>query len=444
MTKDINWSEGQFIQPHHFQQAALHQEAQLAGLIQHYIPHFQGVAHLKISDSDCENYSLRILELDARLSDGTRVRFPGPSVLEPRDFKEFIDAQQGRLEVFLAVPLLTELEPNCLRFNQTPMGGVRYRYVSRMVESTDLVTGANPQQIEVKLLNARLLFSGESQYGYACLKIAELERSARYGSTPKLRSEYVPPTIALRSSPKLMHIFRETGNRLLAKNRILRSYWRNKNTAAMMKTRDALKVQALAFATNAFMQFGGCELIHPYPVFVRMAEMIGMLSLYTEQDAMIEFPAYDHNNLGECFSRAEACIVHLLSMLEDQSFESRVFESRENLLVCQMEAKWFDGREFYICFESKADEAEVVRAVSALKVSPLSHIELLNQRRIRGMDLEGPVHHLTAVPGSPHHHYFRIAPQHALFEKLKENPVVCIWGTYDFSEITTLYILERK
>ncbi|MCB1049741.1 MAG: type VI secretion system baseplate subunit TssK [Acidobacteria bacterium] len=444
MVRDINWSEGQFIQPHHFQQMGLFNDAQLASLIRHYVPHFHGISQLKTSESDCENYSFRILEMDLRLNDGTRLQFPENCVIEPRDFKEFMDAQQGRIEVFIALPLITDMEPNCLRFNQTPMGGVKYRYISKMVESNDLVSGSNPQQIEVKLYNPRILFSGESQYGYTCLKIAELERSAKYGSTPKIRAEYIPPTISLRASPRLMHIFRETGNRLLAKNRLLRAYWRNKNTAAMMKTRDALKVQALAVATNGFMQFGSSELIHPYPVYCKMAELIGMLSLYTDQDNMTEIPSYDHNNLGECFSRAEACIIHLLATLEEQSFESRVFESRDQLLVCQMEPKWFENRDFYICFESKVEEAEVVRAVMGLKVSPLSHIEILNQRRIRGMDLEGPAHHLANVPGSPHHHYFKIATQHALYEKLKENPVLAIWGSYEFSEITTLYIVDRK
>ncbi len=443
--RDISWSEGQFIQPHHFQQAALHAEGHLGDLIRDYQPHGYGVAHISIADGDCENYVLHILELECRLTDGTRIRFPENAVIESRSFKDIIDTYQGRVEVFLGLPIITELEPNCLRFNQTPMGGIKYRYVTKVIEANDVNSGSNPQQLEVKLFNPKILFSGESTYGYEAVKIAEVERSAKYGSTPKIRKEFVPPTITLSSSPLLLNVMRETGNRLLAKNRILRSYWKHKNTATLMKARDALKVQAIAAATNAFMQFSSIDRIHPFTIYLKMAEIIGMLSIYSENDAHVEVPTYDHDNLGECFSKAESCIVKLLAMLEEASFESRVFEPKDGMLACPIEMAWFDEKyELYICFESKQDEAEVTRQVYGLKISPESHMALLNQRRIRGMDTEGPIHHLPALPASPHHHYYRVSKQHPLFEKLRENPILSIWGPFQFSELTTLFIVERS
>lgn len=443
--RDINWSEGQFIQPHHFQQAFLQLEGSLGGVIRDYQPHGYGISHLKISDGDCENYVINVLELDCRLSDGTRLQFPQNAVIESRSFKEEIDTYQGRVEVFLALPLITELEPNCLRFNQTPMGGIKYRYITKMVEVNDVNSGSNPQQVEIRLLNPKLLLSGESTYGYECIKIAEVERSAKYGSTPKVRKEYVAPTINVNASPFLQHIMRETGNRLLAKNRILRSYWKNKDTATLMKARDALKVQAIAAATHAFMQFTSMDRIHPFMVYLKMAEIVGMLSIYTDNDAHLEVPVYDHDNLGDCFAKVEQSIIRLLALLEEASFESRVFEPKDGMLVCPIEDSWFDDQyDFYICFESKQDEAEVNRQVFGLKISPESHMALLNQRRIRGMDTEGPLHHLPALPTSPNHHYYKISKQHPLFEKLRESPVLAIWGPFQFSELTTLYVVERS
>lgn len=443
--QDINWYEGQFIQPHHFQQAFLLGEERQYYQLRDYLPFFPGVSHVEISEGDCENYALNVVALDCRLPDGTRITFPGNSVIESRSFKDHIDEHQGRLDVLIALPMITEMEPNCLRFNQTPMGGVKYRYVSKMVEVNDVVSGSNPQQVEVKLLNPKILFSDESTYGYDCIKIAQVERSAKYGSTPKLKREFVPPTIALQSSPFLLHIMRETANRLVAKNRILRAYWKNRNTAAMMKARDALKVQSVAAATNGFVQLTSADRIHPFPVYVKMAEIIGTLSIYTDSDDHVELPPYDHNDLGACFQKAEQCIVHLLAMLEEQTFESRVFEPKDNMLLCPMEAQWFEERfEHYICFESKLEETEVTRLAQALKVAPENLMERLNQRRIRGMDLSGPAHHLGALPSSPSHHYFKISRQHALFPKLIEAPMLAIWGNFEFSELTTLYIVEKK
>lgn len=158
--RHINWSEGLFIQPHHFQQSSLQVDGEIGDLIRDYQTHGYGVAHIKISEADCENYVLNVLELDCRLTDGTRISFPENCVVESRSFKDVIDTYQGRVEVFLGLPLITELEPNCLRFNQTPMGGIKYRYITKMVEVNDINTGSNPQQVEVRLFNPRLLFSG--------------------------------------------------------------------------------------------------------------------------------------------------------------------------------------------------------------------------------------------------------------------------------------------
>ena len=44
-----------------------------------------------------------------RLADGTRVQFPGNSVIEARSFKEHIDEQQGKIGVLIGLPTLAML-----------------------------------------------------------------------------------------------------------------------------------------------------------------------------------------------------------------------------------------------------------------------------------------------------------------------------------------------
>lgn len=121
-----------------------------------------------------------------------------------------------------------------------------------------------------------------------------------------------------------------------------------------MKARDALKVQAIAAATNAFMQFTSMSRIHPFPVYLKMVEVVGMLSIYSDNDAHVEVPTYDHDHLGDCFAKVEQCIIKLLAMLEEASFESRVFEPKDGMLVCPMETSWFDEKyDLYICLNPK-------------------------------------------------------------------------------------------
>ncbi len=441
---DVNWTEGLFIQPHHFQQAFMNLEDQVGGVVSDYIPHYHGIAHLRFSESDCENYRFHITELDCRFPSGTRLVFPGNALIESRSFKEPMDANKGRLEVFLALPAVSDQDANCLRFDEKPLGGAKYRYLSKIEKVCDAVSGGNEREVEVKYLNPKILFSGESTFGYETIRIAVVERSGQFGSAPQPAADHIPPCIQVDASPILQEIKREAGNRLIARNRSLRSYWKSKDTATLMKARDAFKVQTLAVAANSFMQFTSANCLHPFSLYCKMTEIIGMLSLYAEDDRLVECPVYDHDNLGSCFARVHENLVRLLAMLEEASYESRVFEMGEEGLRCPLEPRWLDDKvHLYVCFEAGSDEAEVAQKLNALKVAPEKIIPILNKRRMRGMTLEGPLHHLPHLPTSAQHHYFKVVRDGTYFPQLKESQVLSIWGP-QFADLVTLYIVEKK
>ncbi len=443
--KDVNWTEGLFVQPHHFQQAFLHAETAAGDLLADYTPHYTGVSRLRFSESDCESHNFHIEEIECRFAGGARIQYPGNAVIASRGFKDQIDANQGRLEVFLGLPKLSDQEPNCLRFDETPLGGAKYRYVSKMEPVHDLVSGGSAREIEVKQYNPKILFSGESTFGYDVVRIAVLERSGQYGSVPRPDKRHIPPCVAIEASPALENILRETGNRLVAKNRALREYWKSKDTASLMKARDAFKVQTLAMAANSFLQYTSSNRIHPFTVYCKMAEIIGMLSIYCDDDRFVETPVYDHDKLGPCFFKAEENLIRLLSLLEEVSYESRVFEIAGEVMRCPLEPGWLAEKyDLYVCFEAPLDETQVAEKVRGLKTAPDNLIEILNQRRIRGMNLEGPMHHLPHLPTSANHHYFKIPRDGTYFPKLQEHPTLGVWGAHQFAELTTLYVVERN
>jgi len=437
-----------FIQPHHFQQGFLCLEEQLGALVSDYVPHYTGVSVLSIWEGDCENFNFKINQVECRFPGGTLVRYPGNATVASRKFKEFLDANRGRIEVFLALPSLIEENANCLRFDEQGLGGKKYRYTSRMEKVGDIVAGGNVREIEVKELNPKILFTGEKTFGYETVRIAAIERAAKagaQGSVATLDKDDIPPCIDVQGSPRLQHIMREIANRLISKNRTLRKYWKSKDTAAAMKTRDTFKVQTLAVATNAFTQLATVKKLHPFTLYGKIAETIGMLSIYCENDEYVEVPAYDHENLTACFARVHTNMIKLLSLLEDVSFESRVFAIGDDMLVCTLDEAWFDERyELFICFESQAGEAEVEQKVSGLKTAPDKLIPILNQRRIRGMQLDGPLHHIPSLPTSPHHHYYKLPRDTTYFPKLRETPTLGIWGPTQFAELVTFYAVERK
>ncbi len=416
----------------------------LGALITDFLPHAYGVAHLVYSESDCENANFLINEIGCRFPSGARVTMPGNAQIEARSFAEHLDANKGYVEVFLGLPLASAEEANTHPLEGEPLPGHKYRYRASMTRVNDFADGGNPREIEVKRYNPRILFSGESTYGYETIRIAAVARSGQFGAVPKPDREHVPHCINVEASPMLVDIMREIGNRLIAKNRSLRAYWKSKDTAAMMKARDGFKVQTLAVATNQLSLLAQARPLHPFALYARIAEIIGLLSIYCTDDQLIHVPAYDHDQLGRCFSVVHDNLVQLLALLEEQTFESRVFEIKDELLVCPMEKQWFEDRyDAYICFEAPLDEASVAERVTGLKVASENVIPILNKRRIRGMAVDGPVHHMTHLPTSPNHHYFKIPRDTTYYPKLVEHPTLAIWGEHGFAELVTLYLVER-
>lgn len=459
MTKSINWTEGTFIQPHHFQQAFLDLEERQNAMIQDYIPHYVGVAQLEIAPLD--GYQFDVLQIDCRFPDGTRIlggsRVSEPNAkIEAREFREHFEMAQNRLSVYLGLPKIQYSQKNCLRFDEERLGGKRYRYISEEETVPDLISGENKRVVEYKLYRPQLLFrwrgkegeTGDSTDGYDFLKIAELElgtQKGEYKSVPQQRAEYVPPCIVLSASPLLSRYFSEILSRLKAKHLNLRDYWKHKDTAMVMKTRDTFKVQAVTAAALGLRQFESLKRLHPFTLYVKLAEIMGTLSIYTPDDRLITIPDYNHDDLGGCYGKMHENLEKLLALLEEVIYEDRLFQAKNSeLLGCLMEPTWFeDKRDLFICFESPLPEHEVVPLVAGLKVASEDQIGFLNEKRLYGVKLEGPVHHLTSLPSGPTRHYFRLPRDTIFFPKLKENPNLAIWGK-QFAELVRLFVVDKE
>ena len=424
----------------------LERKRDLANLLHDFLPYAYGISKLKISEADLENFCFNVVEIDCRMPDGTQLVFPGNCQIERREFKEVLDQLGGEMGVFLALPVVTEIEPNCLPVNaENITSGVKYRHAVRGEKVADYNTGGNRQEIQLQFYNSKLLFQGESTYGYECLKIGVIQRSAKYGSIPKMSERYAPPTLNLGASPLLDHMKRETGNRLLAKNRQLRAYWRSQNTSSAMKARDAMKVQTVAVATNAFRQLENLKPLHPAVVYQKMTELIGMLSIYCDDDRLVQPPAYNHDDLASCFRKAETSIVALLALLEESSFESRVFQDTGGLLLCTLNPTWLGPKhELYIGFQTSLENESLAKSVRPLKIAPENQIENLNRRRLHGMTLEGPIDFVQGLPQANNVRYFHLSSQNPLYSRLvsQAEPILAISGDSRFSELTTLFVVN--
>lgn len=459
MARNINWSEGTFIQPHHFQQAFLEMEERISDFAVDYIPHYSGVSRLEIGS--CEGYQFEIRAIDCRFPDGTRVlggsALPdGNASIDARGFQEQFEKAGNRLEVYLGLPKLQQGQKNCLGFHDTVMAGKRHRYVAVEDQVPDLIAGENFRTVEHKLYRPQILFRaqvkdgvvGDVTEGYDLLKIAELEvgsQRGEYRSQPQLKEAYVPACICLSANAKLSEYFARILSRLEAKQLNLRDYWRHKDTANTMKTRDTFKVQAVTASALGLRQYKSISRLHPFTLYVKLAETIGTLSIYTDKDDLIDIPNYDHNNLGTCFASIYESMEKLLALLEEVIYEDAFFVPKNSeLTVCTMKPEWFaEGSNLYICFESPLTEPEVIKELAGLKIASEDKIAFLNEKRLYATKLEGPIHHLAGLPSGHNRHFFQLPRDTVFFPKLQENPQLAIWGK-QFAEEVRLFIVDKE
>ena len=58
----------------------------------------------------------------------------------------------------------------------------------------------NPQAVQVRLLNLRLVLSNQDQTGYELVPVARVEKSARADAPPAIDTTYIPPVLAWDSA----------------------------------------------------------------------------------------------------------------------------------------------------------------------------------------------------------------------------------------------------
>src|SRR5262249_40874315 len=150
----VHWHEGMFLRPHHLQAAQRH-AAHLLRVNGQWDVHYNwGVRDIDLDLTALANYRGVVRALKARLRDGTVVSVPEDGQLSALDLKPAF-ARANTVPLYLAMPLF-----NLGRANISDRGvsdGGRFVLDSQNLEDEN--TGTNPQALQFRLLNLKLLLS---------------------------------------------------------------------------------------------------------------------------------------------------------------------------------------------------------------------------------------------------------------------------------------------
>lgn len=444
---EVNWSEGMFLRPHHMQQASLYTKNLLSEEMAVARPYAWGLHHLEVSDAELESEILSIRSCNLRLKDGTRIVAPDNAEFEPRDFKAELDAAGGSLDVYVALPLKMDREPNTIMLHEDEPPHAR-RFQATLANNVDENTGDNEQPVEVRKLSPYILFEGEDLAGFELMKILKISRSGFDDNKPSISTEYVPPLLSMEAWMPLYNEVRDIYNMLFAKNRSLAAQIAGRKIAFGSEGAGGAEAMLKLNITNRYVgflhQFTGTPRLHPFDVYAELCRFAGDLAIFDRTRQIPDLPLYDHDDIGRCYSELLAILDRFINNLLPTTFVRRRFEPVADRLEVAIDDPWIEpGVDFYLGIESDADIEIIDREHSYLKMATPEDLDRLVNRRLPGL-MGRRVHRVPiGMPDRPNIHYFRIRRDGEYWGGVQDTKILGCYGLNDKSLELYLYVLLK-
>ena len=412
--RPVHWHEGQFLQPHHFQAAdRAAQERARRGLWA--APFSYGVRELLLDPDALRNNRLVVRSLRAVFRDGTPVHAPDDAPLPALDLKPLFRPGQP-LNVWLALPALNLGQSNA---GDEPGPAARYRLATHDLEDEN--TGVNPQPVQVRVPNVRLLVDGDDPTGYDTLPLVRLRKSAEANAPPELDPAFVPPLLALDAWPPLAAgVVQAVYDRTMRKRDRLAGLLEARGAGpGSPDPADALTVAhlrelnagAAALAATAFTPG-----LPPFEAYRELARLVGQLAVFDRTGRWPAVPPYDHDDLGPCFGRVKLYLDMLLDILPDPEYKERPFVGVGARLQAPLEPAWLGSAwGLVIGVRSETDPDEAVRLLTQpgqldMKLGAADRVDNIFQLGQAGLRFE-PCPRPGVLPDHAGSRYFRVGTE---------------------------------
>ncbi|MDX1947856.1 MAG: type VI secretion system baseplate subunit TssK [Pirellulaceae bacterium] len=424
----VNWYEGLFLRPHHFQASERNWAETLQTSEQWDHPYNYGLVALDFSREALGNHQFEVRELKARLRDGTLVSLAfgqEPDRLNLRDevqtlgkaLADLSDAfnKEPTIRVYVGIPKLKLGRPNVAQAD----GAGPTRFAPARLPIPDEVSGGNEQEVELRALNIKLLLSTQDLSGYELLPIAQVKRASAGSPRPQLDDSYIPPVITIDAWQGLSRdIVRAVYDMIGQKIEVLSDQIASRNIG--LESRNAgdtdriLMLSELNAAHNVLSILGFAQGVHPLVAYTELCRIAGQLSIFAPTRRTEAVPPYDHDNLHGIFKEIQLRIERLLNAVRDYEYEQRYFVGVGLGMQVTLESKWFNSDWQWYIGVNKGDltpqECRDLLSSGQLdwKLGSSRQVEILFKQRAPGLELRPLDRHPRALPSQTDWLYYEV------------------------------------
>ena len=347
--ESVVWSKGVFLTPQHLQA----QDRFLESLLQFRVDALQfrpwGFKELLLDGEALANGLLKINRAVGIFPDGLLFEIPDSDPApEPKPLAPYFAPDQEFLDVFLAVPAFRDHGMNV----SAPGRGFDTRYVAEVATVRDENTGTSERPIQVARKNFRLLTAEENCQGSCLLSLARVRRTAAdaFEADPR----FVPPLLDSSASPYLVSIARRLVEIVSAKSAMLSGMRRQKNQSLAEFTVADIANFWLLYTVNthfpALRHLFESAGHHPEELYASMSSLASSLTTFSLKIQPRDLPAYDHENLGGCFTALDEQLEFLLETVVPSNFVSLHLKLvRPSVFVTTLaEDRYLEGTKMYL------------------------------------------------------------------------------------------------
>ena len=442
--RSLYWHQGLFLQPQHFQLLERSLQSFVIPFYDFTAPAFWGIGAMEIQKAALGTRSFSPLKGNLLFSDGSYAVFPGNALIEPRPFDEAWVEGGKPFTVYAGLRKWNDTGENVTVLEKLEdMERVTTRFITPAdpEEVKDLHSGGPEGRVQRLYYALKLFWETEkAKLGdYLLIPIAQLEKM---GEEVRLSERFIPPSLALISAEPLVKLVKEVRDQIAARSRQLEELKSQRGIqTAEFGSRDMVYLLALR-SLNRYVpilfHYTEARQVHPWVVYGLLRQLIGELSSFSEKVDVMGFvesesrvlPNYDHENLWECFSQAQALISQLLDEITagPEYVIRLVYDG--TYYAAELKPAIFEGRNrFYLVFKTESDPKSVIRIVTAIaKLSSREHLPILIARALPGVRLEHLPVPPQELPRRAHSIYFAVDYQSDQWAPVKKgNNVAFYW-----------------
>lgn len=382
----VVWSEGLFLQPHHFQQSDRYAEALVSGVARRSGPYLWGFSELEIDEEVLKFGKFAVTSCAGLTPDGAVFRVPQaedhpPSLDVPLEIKDCV--------VYLTVPArrhgATEVD-----LSGAEQSAARFR--PGELEITNAV-GDDRRPVTVAVGKLRLQFALEVDdlADWLVMPVARIIE-VKADKEVVLDTGFIPACLDIRAAKPLASFIREIEGLLGHRQTALAGRLSESGAAkGVAEISDFLLLMTVNRTLPIARHLLSIENVHPTVVYELCVSLAGELATFMAPEKHApEFPLYQHDNLTSVFSPVIRTLRQYLSSVLEQNAVPIPLEARKYGVSVGIIAdkKLIAGASFVVAVKADIPEENVRRHFSSqAKVGPVEEIRQLVNSALPGITL---------------------------------------------------------